>query len=59
MKGGKRCRAGRPFKGRERKINITFSVEPRLISLIDKNLDGGSRSEFMENLLKKFLKIED
>lgn len=59
MKGGKRCGAGRPRKGRERKICITFSVEPRLISLMDEKLDGGSRSELVENLLKRFLKIED
>lgn len=59
MKGGKRCGAGRPLKGRERKICMTFSIEPRLISLMDEKLDGGSRSEFIENLLKKFLKIED
>lgn len=59
MKGGKRCGAGRPLKGRERKIIIAFSIEPWLISLMDEKLDGGSRSELVENLLKKFLKIEN
>lgn len=59
MKGGKRCGAGRPLKGTEKKISVTFSLEPRLVTLMDEKLNGGSRSELVENLLKRFLKIED
>lgn len=59
MKGGKRCGAGRPLKGKEKKICVTFSIEPDLITALDGKLDGGSRSELVENLLKRFLKIED
>lgn len=59
MKDGKRCGAGRPLKGRERKISVTFSLEPNLLTALDEKLDGGSRSELVENLLKRFLKIEN
>ena len=59
MKNGKRCGAGRPLKGREKKICVTFSLEPYLLTALDEKLDDGSRSELVENLLKRFLKIED
>ena len=47
---------GRPLKGKEHKKIMSISLEPRLIALLDENLDKGSRSEFIENLIKRFLK---
>lgn len=59
MQDGKREGAGRPIKGREKKIILSISLEPRIVALLDEKLNKGSRSEYIENLLKKFLKIED
>ena len=47
---------GRPLKGKEHKKTMCISIEPRLIALLDENLNKGSRSEFIENLIKRFLK---